>query len=258
MKNLKDIEMIPLYSDYMFKKVFMENPKILMNMLISVLKLDIKPELSTIRFMNTELTKSRRKEYKKTVDILVSINDTRVVDVEINTEKYSLIRERNTFYIEKIISMGVEESTEYKDMSHYYFYQLNLNIGGTENNFKDKYFSFRDEYTNEVLTPNIKIIYKSLDYYKKIYYNKHDNVNEDVLWMLLIQSKDFDELITYAKKLIKDEDYNKFIKSVRDGSMDGFSIANWESDKMEALVRRRAEEEKRKDEIGRASCRERV
>ena len=27
MINYKDIEMIPLYSDYMFKKVFMENPK---------------------------------------------------------------------------------------------------------------------------------------------------------------------------------------------------------------------------------------
>ena len=228
---IKEIEFIPLTSDYMFKKIFMENPNILKKLLISVLKLDINPDLSILRFLNTELPKSRKKEYRKTVDILVSINDKRIIDVEINTESFNDIKARNTLYIEKIISMGIEKSTTYQDMNQYYFYQLNLNTKGRHNYFKDKYFTFKEKYTNEILTSNIEIIYKSLDYYKEIYYNKNKNEDDedDVLWLLLIRSENMNELETIAKHLMNKQEYERFIKSVRDGCMEEMSIANWET-----------------------------
>ena len=47
---------------------------------------------------------------------------------------------------------------------------------------------------------------------------------------------------------MEEKEYEKFIKSVRDGCMDGFSLANWEADKMEALVRMKVEEEKQEEE----------
>ena len=89
MQKLEEkIQFIPLTYDYMFKKVFMEYPDILKKFLISVLKLDMNPETSELIFLNSELPKAKRKEYKKTVDILVTINKVRIIDVEINTESY--------------------------------------------------------------------------------------------------------------------------------------------------------------------------
>ena len=245
------LELIPLINDYMFKKVFIENPNILKKMLISVLKLNMNPSLSELVFLNSELPKTKKKEYRKTVDILVTINKEKVIDVEINTESYHYIAERNTFYMEKIISMGVEEGTSYNKMKNYYFYQLNLNVYGRDNYFKDKYFTLREEKTNEILTPNIEIIYKSLDYYYDIYYNKGEIIEEDALWLILIRSKSFKELEMISRKLMNEEEYRKFMKSVRDGCMDGFSLANWESDKMEYLVRSKAEEYKKREEEAR-------
>ena len=243
MQKLEEkIQFIPLTYDYMFKKVFMEYPVILKKLLISVLKLDINPSTSELVFLNSELPKTKRKEYRKTVDILVTINKVRIIDVEINTESYHDINERNTFYLEKIISMGVEKGTTYKEMKNYYFYQLNLNVFGKDNYFKDKYFTFREEKTNELLTPNIEIIYKSLDYYYDLYYNKGEDVDEAALWLILINAKNFKELESIAKILMTEKEYNRFMKIVRDGCMDGFSLANWESDKMEYLVRTRAKE----------------
>ena len=158
-----------------------------------------------------------------------------------------IFNERNTFYLEKIISMGVEKGTTYKELKDYYFYQLNLNVFGKDNYFKDKYFTFREEKTNELLTPNIEIIYKSLDYYYDIYYNKGEDVDESALWLILINAKNFKELESVAKKLMNEKEYNKFIKIVRDGCMDGFSLANWESEKMEYLVRTRAKEREERE-----------
>ena len=248
MQKLEEkIQFIPLTYDYMFKKVFMEYPDILKKFLISVLKLDINPSTSELVFLNSELPKTKRKEYRKAVDILVTINKVRIIDVEINTESYHDINERNTFYLEKIISMGVEKGTTYKEMKNYYFYQLNLNVFGKDNYFKDKYFTFREEKTNELLTPNIEIIYKSLDYYYDLYYNKGEDVDEAALWLILINAKNFKELESIAKILMTEKEYNRFMKIVRDGCMDGFSLANWESDKMEYLVRTRAKEREERE-----------
>ena len=47
--------------------------------------------------------------------------------------------------------------------------------------------------------------------------------------------------------LMNEKEYNKFIKIVRDGCMDGFSLANWESEKMEYLVKSRAKEREERE-----------
>ena len=157
MNDSSKTRMIPLTVDYMFKKVFMENPEILKKMLISILKIDINPEMSELIFLNTELPKTKKREYKKTVDILVSIDKVKIIDIEINTKNYALIKERNTFYIEKITTLEAEKNIYYKEMNNYCFYQLNLNTSGKENYFEDKIFTLKEEKTNEALTPNIKI-----------------------------------------------------------------------------------------------------
>ena len=178
MKNEKikeNIELIPLTRDFMFKHIFTNNPNILKKFLISVLKLNINPELASIVVESNELVKSRNKEYHKTVDILVKINNNLKIDVELNSEKFKTIKLRNTLYLHKISTDTIEVGTATIDMSKYYFYQLNLNSNNSDNTSSESYMLL-EENSHKPLLDNFKIICKSLDYYKKLYYNSNKYV----------------------------------------------------------------------------------
>ena len=53
----QETRLIPLTSDFMFKRIYTENPDILKQFLISVLELNINPEKTTIEIISNELTK---------------------------------------------------------------------------------------------------------------------------------------------------------------------------------------------------------
>ena len=90
MTNIRvEEKFIPLTRDFMFKRIFTNNPEILKKFLISVLKLDINPDLATITILNNELTCTKEKEYHKTVDIYARINNNLRIDIEVNSEKFS-------------------------------------------------------------------------------------------------------------------------------------------------------------------------
>ena len=63
MTNIRvEEKFIPLTRDFMFKRIFTNNPEILKKFLISVLKLDINPDLATITILNNELTCTKEKD----------------------------------------------------------------------------------------------------------------------------------------------------------------------------------------------------
>ena len=49
-----------------------------------------------IEISNNELLKENIKEYKKTIDILVILNDTIFIDIEINRSNFERVKLRNT------------------------------------------------------------------------------------------------------------------------------------------------------------------
>jgi predicted transposase/invertase (TIGR01784 family) len=235
MKKVKTL--IPLTYDFMFKRVFTQNPNLLKELLISILQLELNPDTSEIIIENTELPKSTKKEYRKTVDILVTINNTKIIDVELNSSSFNEIKYRNTLYIEKVATNKIESGINYQDMSNYYFYQLNLNIHKFKDNTGEKMFTMKDDKTNELLLDNLKIIYKSLDYYTKLYYTNNRNVSKDVIWLALINTKTFDELEEMSKLVMREKDRNKFLKDVKNASQDKLILSEWEADKMAELVK---------------------
>lgn len=96
-KIKENLELIPLTRDFMFKHIFTNNPNILKKFLISVLKLNINPELASIVVESNELIKNHDKEYHKTVDIYACINNNLRIDIEVNTEKFSAIKAEMLF-----------------------------------------------------------------------------------------------------------------------------------------------------------------
>ena len=144
MKNMdtKEIQIIPLKYDFMFKRVFSLNLELLKEFLICVLDLDIEAKDANIIL---ELTKSVKREYKKTVDILVRLNNPIIpsdisIDVEVNSSRYEDIKYRNVLYLQKIMTSYIESSSNLKDMTKYSFYQLNLNVHKFKDNTGEKSF----------------------------------------------------------------------------------------------------------------------
>lgn len=164
----------------MFKRVFTKNPEILKRFLISVLKLEINPDTATIQIDSNELIKAKNKEYHKTVDILVKINNNLKIDIEVNTEKYETVKFRNTMYLEKIVTDTIESGNTNTSMSKYYFYQLNLNTSKSDKNIGENYILLEEE-SHQPLLDNFKIVCKSLDYYNEVYYNCGKETTNDVI-----------------------------------------------------------------------------
>ena len=236
MKIKQEEKFIPLTRDFMFKRIFTNNPEILKKFLISVLKLDINPNLATITILNNELTKAREKEYHKTVDIYARINNNLRIDIEVNSEKFNTVKVRNTFYLNKITVDTTDVGVNYKDFSKIYFYQLNLNIQKSDKDLEEEYEILSTK-THKRLLDNYKIVCKSLDYYNELYYNQDNKLSEDIIWLSLLNANSLDELKEIASLVMNDKEKEKFVSDCEDACKDVKWLSEWKSDFWADVVR---------------------
>ena len=131
----KSIEMILLTFDVMFKGVFEKNTDILKRFLISILDLKLDVNKTKIEVLNNELVKENIREYQKRVDILVVLNDTIYIDIEVNRSNFDRVKLRNSMYCDKLYSMLLDMGDKTTKLNDIYLYQLNLNA-------KDKSISY--------------------------------------------------------------------------------------------------------------------
>ena len=251
MKNEKikeNIELIPLTRDFMFKHIFTNNPNILKKFLISVLKLNINPELASIVVESNELVKSRNKEYHKTVDIYACINNNLRIDIEVNTEKFSAIKARNALYLNKIAIDTTNSGFTYQDISKIYFYQLNLNVHKLDKNLDEEYLLMSSE-NHQLLLDNYKIVCKSLDYYKELYYNQGKKANKDVIWLSILKARDLSELEEMAGLVMDKDEKEKFVSDCNNASKDTKWLSEWNSDLFAEMVKHNVLEDAKNEGI---------
>ena len=123
----KTIEMIPLTFDVMFKGVFEKNTNILKKFLISILDLKLNVNKAKIEILNNELVKKNVREYQKRVDILVVLNDTIYIDIEVNRSNFDRVKLRNSMYCDKLYSMLLDMGDKTTKLRDIFQYQLSLN-----------------------------------------------------------------------------------------------------------------------------------
>ena len=230
----------------MFKHIFTNNPDILKKFLIDVLKLDINPNLTTIIIENNELTKSREKEYQKNVDIYVSINNNLRIDIEVNSEKFSSIKARNVLYLNKIAIDTTESGFTYQKMNKQYFYQLNLNAHKSDKYLDEEYLLVSTN-KHQILLDNYKIICKSLDYYKELYYNQGKNSSKDVIWLSLLGANNFNELEEMASLVMDEKEKNKFVSECKDSSKNTKWLSEWGSEYFAEMVKQNVIEDAKEE-----------
>ena len=110
-KNLKEVDMLPLSNDYVFKRIFGKggNERILKSLLEAILKIHIQK----IEIKNPEIPKEAIDEKLSILDIRAEINENTIIDIEMQVGNTTAIDRRLVVYNAKLIAGDIKVSEEY-------------------------------------------------------------------------------------------------------------------------------------------------
>ena len=237
------MEMIPLSYDIVFKSVFKLNTSLLVDLLNASLKMEISKD-DNIRILDSELPVSNKNERKKIVDIIVSINEKIFIDIEMNRSKFEYVMERNFNYLDKIATIVFEQGKSMKDINNI---QLNLNISPFEEDLEDIIVPY-GMLTKKIYPSNKRVFLKSLELYRKLYYNKGVKTKE-VIWYMMLIARTFSELYELSRQILDEKEVNKLMEAMIEMSNDEFILHEWQKDKTDALVKQNEIDGAKKDGI---------
>ena len=224
----KELNLIPLTFDFMFKGIFMNNLEILKEFIIYQLDMNLNSNECKIELLNSELPKENKKEYKKTVDIYVSINNYIYTNIEVNREYFKDVKGRNMLFADKLYSMMLKQGKNISELNKKIFVQINLNAMEKLDKNKSKISIGSDRVvmfgldSNQIYTENKFTLVKYLEYYRNIYYNEDNKLSKSEKWLVVLTSRNFKELYDLLGNVLDEEK--------RD------TISEWEMQKLDELV----------------------
>ena len=247
-KKLDDeIKMIPLTYDKQFKAVFIRNEDILKEFLILELDLNMNP-IDTKIFINDVVLPSKiNKEYQKTVDILVFLDDDIITNIETNRSPYENVKQRNCVYIGKICGTVLKEGDKPSKLKEKQIYQLNINANKDDNKKGHDEFEIRSKITNKPLLDNFNILVKNIAFYHNLYYTKHKKLTKSELWLVALSCETFSELYEIISQILDEDKAVKFMESVIIMSQDEVILKDWERKLLDDLVEYTSLENAKKD-----------
>ena len=226
------ISLIPLSYDIVFKGVFKRNLDLLKKFLNVTLPITIGKE-DKVQIIDGELPVLNKNEHGEIVDILVVINKTIFVDIEMNRSKFENVVERNIEYKNRISNLIFEKGENIKQLKEKRLYQINLNANPSEEILEDVIVLYGTK-TKKIYSPNDTIV-KGLERYRDLYYNGVKD--EDVIWLTILTARTFTELYELVSIVLEEDEVKRLMEMVVNMSMDEFTIHSWQKDKMDALVK---------------------
>jgi len=236
------LQFIPITFDYLFKSLFSSNLDILRKFILSQIDNELVPEECKITLLNSELPKENDKEYKKTVDLYVLVNNSIYVNIEVNKEKFEDVRLRNFMYESKLYSMILEKGENTEKLKEKCFVQINLNAGDKNSDIGEDTIVLYGLKTKQVYALNKYTLVKYLEYYRNLYYNENEKLTCDKMWLVSFTSRSFTELYDCLEYILTQEERERYLRKVIDLSKDVFILHEWEKEKLDELVRITAEE----------------
>ena len=111
-KRTKEVDMLPLSNDYVFKRIFGKggNEKILKSLLEAILKINIQK----IEIKNPEIPKETIDEKLSILDIKAEINENTIIDIELQVGNTTAIEKRLVVYNAKLIAGEIKVSEQYQ------------------------------------------------------------------------------------------------------------------------------------------------
>ena len=238
----KEREFIPLTFDGMFKGLFKKDLNLLKDFILSQLATDIDGDMCNIQLLDSELVKDKYNEYQKTVDICVEMNNI-LINVEINREYFKNVEKRNFIFADKLNTMMLKRGDGIEELENKIFVQINLNaVDKYDENHNKLSFGtdkvvFYGLNSGIVYNSNMFSFVKYLNYYRDVYYNKNEKLDEASLWLVLFTSKSFLEMYNILGKLFDDDRREQFIRNVIHMNNDKEIFEDWEMEKLNELVK---------------------
>ena len=242
----QELSLIPLSYDRAFKSVFKINLDILKDFLKVIIPININDN-DSINLLDSEIPVTSKNEYKRTVDILVVINNKIFIDVEMNKSKFEYVSERNFSYGDIISTRIIEMGEDINNLKYKYVYQLNLNESPYEDILEDDIVLYGLK-SHKIYNPNRYTLIKSLELYRNLYYNEGDR-SKEVIWYTMLTARTFSELYELARQVLDEDKVQKLMEAVINMSKDEFIIHEWQKEKMDALVKHNEMEGAKKDGI---------
>ena len=235
LENLdQTLSLIPLSYDRAFKSVFKINLDILKDFLKVIIPININDN-DSINLLDSEIPVTSKNGYKRTVDILVVINNKIFIDVEMNKSKFEYVSERNFSYGDIISTRVIEMGEDINNLKYKYVYQLNLNESPYEDILEDDIVLYGLK-SHKIYNSNRHTLIKSLELYRNLYYNE-GNRNKEVIWYTMLIARTFSELYELARQVLDEDKVQKLMEAVINMSKDEFIIHEWQKEKMDALVK---------------------
>ena len=229
----QELKLVPLTYDFTFKKVFKNNPTYMKEFIYTMLPF-LNLENYKVRFLDSELTKEK-KERKKTVDILISLDDKIYIDIEMNRSKFQNIYLRNLEYLKKLSTMLWQQGEDIQNLKEKKVIQINLNANEKEK-APDDIIASCGLLTGYIYDVNGLVFSKNLEENHYLYYNEGVR-RKDVIWLTALTSKTFTELYKLISQVLEKSVALKFMEDVVDMSKDEFILHEWEKDKFDELVK---------------------
>ena len=228
MINIKEHEMIELTFDPLFKSLFgkEKNKDLLVFLINTLLKLNITED--DIIINNTELYKENINETGKTVDLIVTIKNSIILNIELNgNTNYPGLINRNVAYISKIYSEQFEIKQDYYKTSKKCI-QINLNNFGITKEKDMLIYNLNDNGIK--LTSNIEIYYIDIEKVSKECYDK--DIKRFMKVMMSKNYKEIEENTKYMGKLGE-----KLVREVKELSNEKFIYGLYDKKKDEEMIR---------------------
>lgn len=172
---MSDKKDAPLLDDYVFKRTFTrDDPNgILRDFLESVLKI----KLRNVQVLNAEIPKDILDERGSVLDIRAELDNTKIVDIEMQVQDQGNISKRSTVYMSKNIATQIKTSEDYQGLKP----SIVINILNFNRYKRNSYHSIA----------HMKFEKTSKEEYVDLGYKEEDQLATDVLEMHFIELPKF-------------------------------------------------------------------
>lgn len=244
----KDIKTIPLISNTMFKEVFgsEENKEAIAYLISEYFSLEYDAVLNNIKFKNTKLNINNEKDYKYDVDIIVSIDNETIVNLEANKSMWPGEENRNMSYLFNIFSSQFKRGTTKEDFRNAKkCIQINFNKVNYPKDREKSISKLIDVETKEEITDIIEIHHVNLEVIKKRCYNKKEEELTPIerIGLLLISesSKEIEGIVG--------EEMDSLLDKIMELSNDENLLGLYDKEELEEEIRRSIKSEATKEGI---------
>lgn len=210
--------LLPLYDNYIFKKVFTKDKEILLDLLNSFPQFQAKKKIKKIRILNPEILGSKKKVKDTILDIHAEDLSGSIFLIEMQTNSQEGFSKRILFNWAKLYSMSLNKGKGYKELPKVYSINfLNFSLIKKHSEYIYNFRILENNHPEICLTEDLEVILIELPKLKTKFKDLRDILE---YWICLIRDTSKLEEAEMKTIMKKSNGLNKAVKEIKFISLD--------------------------------------